>query len=185
MFESSRLRQLDQDLRCIVDWYYQRVPLLSGFSRSISRFLLRRTAILEVDNRVQKEGRGQRHAQVLEVVNIPIDDTRSFIKAWDWCLCGVSVKFPPLQGNKGVPATPWLAEEEGSMVHQRKILILTAKTGGGHLSLADALRDRLQQDYAISVEDLLPEFFPRHYWFVVQKAPWYGPSSIICQTRPG
>ncbi len=58
------------------------------------------------------------------------------------------------------------------MIRQRKILILTSKTGGGHVSLAEALRDRLQQDYAISIEDFLPGLFPRHYRFVAQNARW-------------
>lgn len=58
------------------------------------------------------------------------------------------------------------------MVHQRKILILMSKTGGGHVSLAEALRDRLQQDYAIRIEDLLPGLFPHSYRLVTQKARW-------------
>jgi UDP-N-acetylglucosamine:LPS N-acetylglucosamine transferase len=58
------------------------------------------------------------------------------------------------------------------MIHRRKILILTSKTGGGHVSLAEALCDRLQQDYSVSIEDLLPGFFPRHYRFVAQQARW-------------
>ena len=71
------------------------------------------------------------------------------------------------------------------MVHQRKILILTAKTGGGHVSLAEAMRDRLHQDYAISIEDLLPELFPRHYRFVAQKAPWLWSFEYHLSDSPG
>lgn len=40
------------------------------------------------------------------------------------------------------------------------------------MSLAEALRDRLQQEYAISIEDLLPRLFPQHYQFVTQRARW-------------
>jgi len=58
------------------------------------------------------------------------------------------------------------------MVQQRKILILMSKTGGGHISLAEALRDRLQSDYTIHTEDLLPRLIPRSYQFIVQKARW-------------
>jgi Monogalactosyldiacylglycerol (MGDG) synthase len=58
------------------------------------------------------------------------------------------------------------------MVHQRKILILMSKTGGGHVSLAEALRDRLQSDYAICIEDLLPRLIPRSYQLIAQKARW-------------
>lgn len=42
------------------------------------------------------------------------------------------------------------------MVQQRNILILLSETGGGHVSLAEALRERLQPGYTIHIEDLLP-----------------------------
>jgi UDP-N-acetylglucosamine:LPS N-acetylglucosamine transferase len=58
------------------------------------------------------------------------------------------------------------------MVQPRKMLILTSKTGGGHVSLAEALRDRLQSDYAICREDLLPGFIPRSYEIITQRASW-------------
>jgi UDP-N-acetylglucosamine:LPS N-acetylglucosamine transferase len=58
------------------------------------------------------------------------------------------------------------------MIQQRKMLILMSKTGGGHVSLAEALRDRLQSAYAIRIEDLLPGLISRSYRFIALKAPW-------------
>jgi UDP-N-acetylglucosamine:LPS N-acetylglucosamine transferase len=52
------------------------------------------------------------------------------------------------------------------------ILILTARTGGGHISLAHALRDQLEGEFATAVEDLLPEFFGKHYGVVGRHANW-------------
>jgi len=77
----------------------------------------------------------------------------------------------PFQGALSMQVKGSGSEEccwRASMIHQRKILILTSKTGGGHMSLAEALRDRLQQEFTISMEDLLPGLFPRHYQFVAQ-----------------
>ena len=47
-----------------------------------------------------------------------------------------------------------------------RILILTASTGGGHLSLADALEDLLQDHYDVTIVNMLPAFFHLHYRFV-------------------
>jgi UDP-N-acetylglucosamine:LPS N-acetylglucosamine transferase len=75
------------------------------------------------------------------------------------------------------------------MPERKSILILTSKTGGGHLSLAEALRDLLEsgapiaegvygQDAvdteapAITIADPQPGFFHLHYRFVSRKALW-------------
>jgi UDP-N-acetylglucosamine:LPS N-acetylglucosamine transferase len=73
------------------------------------------------------------------------------------------------------------------MPKRKRILILTSKTGGGHLSLAQALRDLLEsgvstteheQDAAeaeapaITIVDPQPDFFHLHYRFVSRKALW-------------
>ena len=58
------------------------------------------------------------------------------------------------------------------MDQQRKILILMSETGGGHLSLAEALREQLQSDYLIRIEDLLPRLLPSLYRVVTQQALW-------------
>lgn len=55
---------------------------------------------------------------------------------------------------------------------QEKILILTSKTGGGHVSLAEALRDLLQQDYKINILDPQPRIFHLHYRLVSRYALW-------------
>lgn len=43
------------------------------------------------------------------------------------------------------------------------ILILTSKTGGGHISLAESLRDLLGESYATDLVDPQPAFFHWHY----------------------
>ena len=64
------------------------------------------------------------------------------------------------------------------MSHQKNILILTSKTGGGHVSLAEAVRDMLDEGTlhaaapAISIIDPQPSFFHLHYRFVSRYALW-------------
>lgn len=75
------------------------------------------------------------------------------------------------------------------MSERKSILILTSKTGGGHLSLAEALRDMLasgthtsesvyEQGAAgvkaptITIVDPQPHIFHLHYRFVSRKALW-------------
>src|ERR1700686_4741509 len=75
------------------------------------------------------------------------------------------------------------------MPKRKSILILTSKTGGGHVSLAEALRDLLERGVptagsvyeqyasdtgapAISIVDPQPSFFHLHYRFVSRKALW-------------
>src|SRR5271165_5480324 len=57
----------------------------------------------------------------------------------------------------------------------RTILILTSRTGGGHVSIAEALRDRLtqnNQDYKIEISDPQAGFFHWHYRMVSRYALW-------------
>ncbi len=58
------------------------------------------------------------------------------------------------------------------MFDRRTILILTSKTGGGHVSLAEALRDLLAQDYNIEIVDPQARFFHWHYRIVSRYALW-------------
>ncbi len=58
------------------------------------------------------------------------------------------------------------------MVDRRTILILTSKTGGGHISLAEALRDLLAQHYNIEIVDPQARFFHWHYRTVSRYALW-------------
>lgn len=76
------------------------------------------------------------------------------------------------------------------MIQQSRILILTSETGGGHISLAEALREQLQPDFIIRTEDLLPRFIPHPYRSITQKAPWlwsslYHGSNIPALARLG
>ncbi len=65
------------------------------------------------------------------------------------------------------------------MSSQKNILILTSKTGGGHTSLAEAIRDIIEQDEqaqperpasAITIADPQPGFFNFHYRLVSRHA---------------
>ncbi len=58
------------------------------------------------------------------------------------------------------------------MLDRQNILILTSKTGGGHVSLAESLRDRLEERYAIEIVDPQPAFFHLHYRLVSRYALW-------------
>ncbi|MDQ6644384.1 MAG: hypothetical protein M3Y76_08040 [Chloroflexota bacterium] len=75
------------------------------------------------------------------------------------------------------------------MLSQKNILILTSKTGGGHISLAEALHDVLKEDMqsgdkkneedtkgekaaAISIVDPQPGLFQQHYRLVSRYALW-------------
>jgi UDP-N-acetylglucosamine:LPS N-acetylglucosamine transferase len=55
----------------------------------------------------------------------------------------------------------------------KRILMLMSKTGGGHLSLAEALRDRLAgSDYEISIADPQSSAFHVHYRVLSRHALW-------------
>lgn len=75
------------------------------------------------------------------------------------------------------------------MLSQKNILILTSKTGGGHISLAEALHDALKEEMqtggreneedtkgekipAISIVDPQPGLFQQHYRLVSRYALW-------------
>jgi UDP-N-acetylglucosamine:LPS N-acetylglucosamine transferase len=58
------------------------------------------------------------------------------------------------------------------MANKQSILILTSKTGGGHISLAESLRDRLEERYTIEIVDPQPAFFHLHYRLVSRYALW-------------
>jgi UDP-N-acetylglucosamine:LPS N-acetylglucosamine transferase len=61
--------------------------------------------------------------------------------------------------EKGVPERP-------------TCLILTSKTGGGHVSLAESLADFLGTEYAIEIVDPQPELFLLHYRLASRYALW-------------
>lgn len=52
------------------------------------------------------------------------------------------------------------------------LLILTSKTGGGHVSLAESLADLLADDFTGSVVDPQPGWIHRHYQLVSRHALW-------------
>ena len=58
------------------------------------------------------------------------------------------------------------------MSNRCKILVLTSKTGGGHMSLAEAVRDRLEHEYEVEIVDPQPDFILQHYRLVSRYALW-------------
>ena len=66
----------------------------------------------------------------------------------------------------------------------RTILILTSKTGGGHISLAEALRDRLEAKYTIEMVDPQSRFFHWHYRIVSRYALWLWAADFRLSNTP-
>jgi UDP-N-acetylglucosamine:LPS N-acetylglucosamine transferase len=54
----------------------------------------------------------------------------------------------------------------------KRILIFVSRTGGGHISLAEALHDLLAQDYQITMLDPQPSIIHWHYRTVSRHALW-------------
>lgn len=71
------------------------------------------------------------------------------------------------------------------MSNRRKILIFTSNTGSGHVSLAEALRERLEHLYEIEVVNALPDVFRQHYNFVSRHARWLWAVEYQSSNTPG
>ncbi|MEX1018984.1 MAG: glycosyltransferase [Litorilinea sp.] len=56
------------------------------------------------------------------------------------------------------------------MTYHRRVLLLTSKTGGGHVSLAEALRDRLEPSFHCAIIDPQPSIVHTHYRLVSRYA---------------
>lgn len=54
----------------------------------------------------------------------------------------------------------------------KKILIFASRTGGGHISLAEAIRDRVQPKYEVQIVDPQPGVIHLHYRMVSRHALW-------------
>lgn len=70
------------------------------------------------------------------------------------------------------------------MSYRPNMLILTSKTGGGHVSLAEALRDQLQDDYAISIVDPCPGMVNGHYRFISRHMLWMCAAEFYLTNTP-
>jgi len=78
-----------------------------------------------------------------------------------------------------------IKEKRKRMSNRPNILILAGQTGGGHISLAEALRDQLELDYAITILNLLPNLFGYSYRFAGQHALWLYSMAFHLSDRPG
>jgi UDP-N-acetylglucosamine:LPS N-acetylglucosamine transferase len=65
-----------------------------------------------------------------------------------------------------------------------KILIFTSKTGGGHISLAEALRDRLEDRYNVEIIDPQPRIIHWHYRMVSRHALWLWATEFRLSDHP-
>ncbi len=65
-----------------------------------------------------------------------------------------------------------------------KILILTSKTGGGHVSLAEALRDQLEPYYTVEIVDPQPRLVHTHYRLVSRHALWLWATEFKLMDTP-
>ena len=65
-----------------------------------------------------------------------------------------------------------------------KVLILSSKTGGGHVSLAEALRDQLAHDFAVEIVDPQPRVVHWHYRLVSRHALWLWAAEFKRRDRP-
>jgi UDP-N-acetylglucosamine:LPS N-acetylglucosamine transferase len=70
------------------------------------------------------------------------------------------------------------------MTEPQNILLLTSKTGGGHISLSEALRDRLEQSYTLALVDPQPRFFHFHYRLVSRYALWLWSAEFRLSDTP-
>ena len=70
------------------------------------------------------------------------------------------------------------------MIEPRNILLLTSRTGGGHISLSEALRDRLEQHYSLEIVDPQPRFFHLHYRLLSRYALWLWSAEFRLSDTP-
>lgn len=70
------------------------------------------------------------------------------------------------------------------MTESRNILLLTSKTGGGHVSLSEALRDLLEQNYTFEMIDPQPHFFHLHYRLASRYALWLWSAEFRLSDTP-
>jgi processive 1,2-diacylglycerol beta-glucosyltransferase len=65
-----------------------------------------------------------------------------------------------------------------------KVLILTSKTGGGHVSLAESLHDQLTQDFAVQIIDPQPRVIHWHYRLLSRHALWLWAAEFKFSNTP-
>ena len=70
------------------------------------------------------------------------------------------------------------------MTGPQNILLLTSKTGGGHISLSESLRDRLEQRYTLEMVDPQPSFLHLHYRLVSRYALWLWSAEFRLSDTP-
>lgn len=69
-------------------------------------------------------------------------------------------------------------------INKPKILIFISKTGGGHISLAEALRDLLDNRFSITMADPQPSAIHFHYRIVSRHALWLWAAEFRLSNTP-
>ncbi len=86
--------------------------------------------------------------------------------------------YPIIQGH----ASP--LDNKINSTSRPTVLIFTSKTGGGHISLAEALRDRLQDRCQIVMVDPQPSLIHLHYRLVSRHALWLWAAEFRASNAP-
>jgi len=70
------------------------------------------------------------------------------------------------------------------VTNPRHLLILTSKTGGGHVSLAESLADLLADDFTSTIVDPQPGWIHQHYRLVSRHALWLWSAEFQLSNTP-
>jgi processive 1,2-diacylglycerol beta-glucosyltransferase len=89
------------------------------------------------------------------------------------------VPIRPLQRRRRA-----IHRELGGHTGRPRALILTAKTGGGHLSLADAIRDNIAGEYDCNIQDPQPAIMHQYYRAVSRYALWLWAAEYRVSNTP-
>lgn len=79
-----------------------------------------------------------------------------------------------------------LSKHEVSTLMQKKqkIIILTSRTGGGHISIANALKEQLEDLYDIIIFDPQPNIVRQHYKIISREAQWIWSAEYRSTNHP-
>ena len=56
---------------------------------------------------------------------------------------------------------------------KQRVLILTTRTGGGHMNLAQSLKETLSAKYEVSIADPYPDILHRYYAGLSRHLLWF------------
>src|SRR5688572_9456037 len=71
------------------------------------------------------------------------------------------------------------------MAQDAPVLILTSRSGGGHVSLAESLRDHIEPEFPVRIIDPEPRAGQTQYRFVTRHALWLWNAGYKFSNTPG